>query len=42
MLDKISIKVTDPDLPELPKYATRDSAGVDLRASLKDPIGLRY
>ncbi len=40
MLDKISIKVTDPDLPELPKYATRDSAGVDLRASLKDPLSI--
>ena len=38
MLDKISIKVTDENLPELPKYATKDSAGIDLRASLKGPL----
>ena len=38
MLDRISIKVTDPNLPELPKYATKDSAGVDLRASIKESM----
>ncbi len=38
MLDRISIKITDANLQELPKYATKDSAGVDLRASLKEPL----
>ena len=38
MLDRISIKITDINLPELPKYATKDSAGIDLRASLKEPL----
>ena len=38
MLDRISIKITDANLPELPKYATKDSAGIDLRASLKEPL----
>tara|TARA_B100000614_G_scaffold253689_1_gene267971 strand:- start:267 stop:716 length:450 start_codon:yes stop_codon:yes gene_type:complete len=40
MLDRISIKVTDKNLPELPKYATKGSAGIDLRASLKDPLSI--
>ena len=40
MLDKISIKVNDANLPELPKYATKGSAGIDLRASLKDPLSI--
>ena len=38
MLDRISIKITDANLPGLPKYATKDSAGIDLRASLKEPL----
>ena len=40
MLDRISIKITDANLPELPKYATKDSAGIDLRASLKEPLSI--
>lgn len=40
MLDKISIRVIDSNLPELPKYATEGSAGIDLRASLKEPLSI--
>jgi len=40
MLDKISVRVIDSNLPELPKYATEGSAGIDLRASLKEPLSI--
>ena len=40
MLDKISVRVIDSNLPELPKYATEGSAGLDLRASLKEPLSI--
>ena len=40
MLDKISVRVIDSKLPELPKYATEGSAGIDLRASLKEPLSI--
>ena len=40
MLDKISIRIIDSNLPELPKYATEGSAGIDLRASLKEPLSI--
>ena len=37
----VSVKVVNKSLNELPAYSTKDSAGMDLRASLTEPIELK-
>ena len=38
MLDKVQIKITNSIIKELPAYATDGSAGLDLRAAIKEEI----
>ena len=37
----VSVKVVNKSLNDLPAYSTKDSAGMDLRASLGEPIELK-
>ena len=37
----VSVKVVNKSLNDLPAYSTKDSAGMDLRASLAEPIELK-
>lgn len=39
-MNKVSIKVINKGKQELPKYATPQSAGMDLRANISEPIVL--
>lgn len=41
MLKKVKVKIIDPHLKEIPKYATSGSAGLDLRASIDKSIVLK-
>lgn len=38
---EVSVKVVNKSLNDLPAYSTKDSAGMDLRASLNEPIELK-
>ena len=40
MLNKVKVKLLDKKLKCLPNYSTNGSAGLDLRASLNDPLCL--
>lgn len=40
-MNKVSIKVINKGKQELPKYATTQSAGMDLRANIDEPIVLK-
>lgn len=40
-MNKVSIKVINKGKQELPKYATPQSAGMDLRANIDEPIVLK-
>ena len=40
-MNKVSIKVINKSKQELPKYATPQSAGMDLRANIDEPIVLK-
>jgi deoxyuridine 5'-triphosphate nucleotidohydrolase len=40
MLNKVKVKLLDKKLKCLPDYSTNGSAGLDLRASLNDPLCL--
>lgn len=40
-MNKVSIKVINKGKQELPKYATTQSAGMDLRANIDEPIILK-
>lgn len=37
----VAVKVVNKSLNDLPAYSTKDSAGMDLRASLTEPIELK-
>lgn len=37
-MNKVSIKVINKGKQELPKYATTQSAGMDLRANIDEPV----
>ncbi len=41
MLKKIKIKINDKNLRDIPKYATKGSAGLDLRASIRKPFCIK-
>jgi dUTP pyrophosphatase len=40
-LEKITVKIINSSSNPLPSYATKDSAGMDLRANLNEPISLQ-
>ena len=41
MLDKVQIRIVNNLIKSIPTYATKGSAGLDLRAAVKDTIHLR-
>ena len=41
MLDKVQIRIVNNLIKSIPTYATKGSAGLDLRAAVKDEIHLR-
>ena len=41
MLDKVQIRIVNNLVKSIPTYATKGSAGLDLRAAVKDKIHLR-
>ena len=41
MLDKVQIRIVNNLIKSIPTYATKGSAGLDLRAAVKDKIHLR-
>ena len=41
MLDKVQIKIVNNLIKSIPTYATKGSAGLDLRAAVEDKIHLR-
>ena len=41
MLDKVQIRIVNNLIKSIPTYATKGSAGLDLRAAVKDKIQLR-
>ena len=41
MLDKVQIRIVNNLIKSIPTYATKGSAGLDLRAAVKDKIYLR-
>ena len=41
MIDKVEVKIVNKSPNELPCYSTEMSAGMDLRAWLKEPVTLR-
>ncbi len=41
MLDKVQIRIVNNLVKSIPTYATKGSAGLDLRAAVKDKIQLR-
>ena len=38
MLKKVKVKINDKNLKDIPSYATVGSAGLDLSASIKEPL----
>ena len=40
VMDKVEVKIVNASANELPNYSTPDSAGLDLRASLAEPVVL--
>lgn len=41
MIDKVKVKIVNKSSNKLPEYSTIDSAGMDVRASLSEPITLQ-
>ncbi|GIS46277.1 MAG: hypothetical protein Ct9H90mP18_06090 [Gammaproteobacteria bacterium] len=41
MLDKVQIRIVNNLVKSIPTYATKGSAGLDLRAAVKDKIHLK-
>ena len=41
MLDKVQIRIVNNLIKSIPTYATKGSAGLDLRAAVRDKIHLR-
>ena len=38
MIDKVEVKIVNKSTNALPHYSTEQSAGMDLRAWLKEPV----
>ena len=41
MIDKVEVKIVNKSTNALPRYSTEQSAGMDLRAWLKEPVTLQ-
>ena len=41
MIDKVEVKIVNKSPNALPAYSTEQSAGMDLRAWLKEPVTLK-